>query len=425
MYDLSNIIIVGIVAFIFGALVVFIVLGRKTSALREQNTKLEILHEAEKKSNEDKIRTLTETREQLSNTFAMLSTEALNRNNESFLKLAQENLKQHQIKSEHELEKKEKSFENLIKPIKEALDKTEQQIHNIEKERKEAYGSLTQHLEQMAQTQKSLHSETRNLVQALRRPEVRGQWGEMTLKRLAELAGMVEHCDFYEQESITTEDGALRPDMIVRMPDGREIVVDAKTPLDAYLSAIEAGDEETKAKELARHARNVRNRVRELASKAYWKQFKNSPDFVVLFIPGEQFLYTALDLDRDLLEEALRQKVILSTPTSFVALLRAVAYGWRQETLAENAEHIRHIGEDLYHRLVVFSDYLQKVGKSLDSSVSHFNKAVGSFDARILPSARKFTDMGISAKKELDTVEQIEKTTRAVESSSEDKNLNH
>jgi DNA recombination protein RmuC len=425
MYDLSNIIIVGIVAFIFGALVVFIVLGRKTSALREQNTKLEILHEAEKKSNEDKIRTLTETREQLSNTFAMLSTEALNRNNESFLKLAQENLKQHQIKSEHELEKKEKSFENLIKPIKEALDKTEQQIHNIEKERKEAYGSLTQHLEQMAQTQKSLHSETRNLVQALRRPEVRGQWGEMTLKRLAELAGMVEHCDFYEQESITTEDGALRPDMIVRMPDGREIVVDAKTPLDAYLSAIEAGDEETKAKELARHARNVRNRVRELASKAYWKQFKNTPDFVVLFIPGEQFLYTALDLDRDLLEEALRQKVILSTPTSFVALLRAVAYGWRQETLAENAEHIRHIGEDLYHRLVVFSDYLQKVGKSLDSSVSHFNKAVGSFDARILPSARKFTDMGISAKKELDTVEQIEKTTRAVESSSEDKNLNH
>ena len=425
MYDLSNIIIVGIVAFIFGALVVFIVLGRKTAALREQNTKLEILHEAEKKSNEDKIRTLTETREQLSNTFAMLSTEALNRNNESFLKLAQENLKQHQIKAEHELEKKEKSFENLIKPIKEALDKSEQQIHNIEKERKEAYGSLTQHLEQMAQTQKNLHSETRNLVQALRRPEVRGQWGEMTLKRLAELAGMVEHCDFYEQESINTEDGALRPDMIVRMPDGREIIVDAKTPLDAYLSAIEAGDEETKAKELARHARNVRNRVRELASKAYWKQFKNTPDFVVLFIPGEQFLYTALDHDRDLLEEALRQKVILSTPTSFVALLRAVAYGWRQETLAENAEHIRHIGEDLYHRLVVFSDYLQKVGKSLDSSVSHFNKAVGSFDARILPSARKFTDMGISAKKELDTVEQIEKTTRTVESNSEDKSLNH
>ncbi len=425
MYDLSNLIIVGVVAFIFGALVVFIALGQKISSLREQKTKLEILNEAEKKSNEDKIHALNETREQLSNTFAMLSTEALNRNNESFLKLAQENLKQYQIKSQNELEKKEKSFENMIKPIKQALDKTEQQIHNIEKERKEAYGSLTQHLEQMAQTQKNLHSETRNLVQALRRPEVRGQWGEMTLKRLAELAGMVEHCDFYEQESINTEEGALRPDMIVRMPDGREIVVDAKTPLDAYLSAIEASDEETKAKELARHARNVRNRVRELAGKAYWKQFKNAPDFVVLFIPGEQFLYAALDHDRDLLEEALRQKVILSTPTSFVALLRAVAYGWRQETLAENAEHIRHIGEDLYHRLAVFSDYLQKVGKSLDSSVSHFNKAVGSFDARILPSARKFTDMGISAKKELDKIEQIEKTTRTVESNPEDKTLNH
>ena len=400
---------------LFRSLFVFFLLNNKITQLREQNTKLETLKEADQKSAEEKFQSLKDAQVHLSKTFALLSTEALNRNNDTFLKLAQENLKQYQIKAKNDLDKKEKSFENLIKPIKEALDKTEKQIHSMEKERKEAYGSLTQHLESMAQTQKTLHSETRNLVQALRRPEVRGQWGEMTLKRLAELAGMVEHCDFYEQEQINSEDGLLRPDMIVRMPDGREIVVDAKTPLDAYLSAIEAPDEDTKAKELERHARNVRNRVRELSAKAYWNQFKNSPDFVVLFIPGEQFLYTALDHDKNLLEEALRQKVILSTPTSFVALLRAVAYGWRQETLAENAEHIRHIGEDLYHRLSIFSDYLAKVGKSLDSSVSHFNKAVGSFDARILPSARKFTDMGISTKNAITEIDQIEKTTRSLE----------
>lgn len=422
MFELSHLLGSGFIAFIIGAGLIYILLNGKITLLRERNAKLEALSNADKKSNEEKILALKETQDQLGQTFAVLSTEALNRNNESFLKLAQENLKQFQIKAQHNLDNKEKSFETLIKPIKEALDKNEKQIHTIEKERKEAYGSLTQHLEQMAQTQQNLHSETKNLVQALRRPEVRGQWGEMTLKRLAELAGMVEHCDFYEQESTATEDGTLRPDMIVRMPDGREIVVDAKTPLDAYLSAIESTDDEIIKKELERHARNVRERVRELSAKAYWKQFKNAPDFVVLFIPGEQFLYSALDHDRNLIEDALRQKVILSTPTSFVALLRAVAYGWRQEILAENAENIRHIGEDLYHRLSVFSDYLGKVGKSLDSSVSHFNKAVGSFDARILPSARKFTEMGISAKKDIEAIEQIEKTTRTLDSGVQDNN---
>ncbi len=412
MYDLINLITIALLTFTFGALIVFFLLNNKITQLREQNTKLETLKKADQQSAEEKIQSLKNSQDHLRKTFALLSTEALNRNNDTFLKLAQENLKQYQIKAKNDLDKKEKSFENLVKPIKDALDKTEKQIHSMEKERKEAYGSLTQHLESMAQTQKTLHSETRNLVQALRRPEIRGQWGEMTLKRLAELAGMVEHCDFYEQEQINSQEGLLRPDMIVRMPDGREIIVDAKTPLDAYLSAIEAPDEDTKTRELERHTRNVRNRVRELSAKSYWNQFKNSPDFVVLFIPGEQFLYTALDHDKNLLEDALRQKVILSTPTSFVALLRAVAYGWRQEKLAENAEHIRHIGEDLYHRLSVFSDYLAKVGKSLDTSVSHFNKAVGSFDARILPSARKFTDMGIRSKNAITEIDQIEKTTR-------------
>jgi DNA recombination protein RmuC len=350
----------------------------------------------------------------LEQTFATLSRDALSRNATSFLQLAQESLKQFHVQARGDLEQKEKAVENLVRPIREALQKTEQQIGQIEKERKEAYGALTKHLETMAQTQLQLHGETRNLVQALRRPEVRGQWGELTLKRLTELAGMVEHCDFTQQESVSTDAGVQRPDMVVRMPDGREIVVDVKTPLDAYLSAIEATDDATRAGFLEQHARKVRERVAELSRKAYWSQFKNSPDFVVLFIPGDQFLSAALDLDRNLLEDALRQKVILATPTSFVALLRAVAYGWRQEQLAANAEHIRDTGVELYSRLATFSEHLARVGTGLESAVGHYNKAVGSFESKVLPGARKFSEMGVNAKKELETLERVEKSTRDI-----------
>jgi DNA recombination protein RmuC len=306
----------------------------------------------------------------------------------------------------------------MVKPIREALDKTEKQLRLIENERKEAYGSLTRHLHEMAQTQQLLQGETRNLVKALRRPEVRGQWGEMTLKRLAELAGMVEHCDFFEQEHTQTDEGGMRPDMIVRMPDGREIVVDVKTPLDAYLDAVEASDDKQRELDLDRHARNVRNRVRELASKSYWSQFKNSPDFVVLFIPGDQFLSAALEKERDLLEFALQQKVILSTPTSFVALLRAVAYGWRQEILAENADKIREVGEELYKRLATFVEHMGKVGKSLGSSLDHYNKAVGSLERQLIPGARKLAEMGIQSQKTVASLEPLEKSIRALEAES-------
>ena len=291
----------------------------------------------------------------------------------------------------------------------------------MEKERREAYGSLTRHLETMAESNQQLQRETRHLVQALRRPEVRGQWGEMTLKRLAELAGMVEYCDFYEQEQVEGEEGErLRPDMVVRMPDSREVIVDAKTPLDAYLSAVEASDDQSRKQELARHARNMRQRVRELASKGYWQQFKHAPDFVVLFVPGDQFLNAALDVDHQLLEDALADKVILATPTSLVALLRAVAYGWRQKSLAENAENIQQIGEEFYTRLANFTELFGKLGRSLESSVSNFNKAVGSFDARLLPSARKFSELGIKTRKEPAETAQIEKAVRTVESESSD-----
>ncbi len=363
--------------------------------------------EFERKAAQEKLASLEQT-------FAALSHRALKENNEAFLQLAQATLRQFHAQAKGELDLKEKAVENLIKPVREALEKTEQQLRLMENERKEAYGSLSKHLETMTQTQQLLHGETRNLVQALRRPEVRGQWGEMTLKRLAELAGMVEHCDFYEQEHTNTEEGRLRPDMIVRMPGGREIVVDVKTPLDAYLSAVEATDDEARRKHLEHHARKVRERVRELSSKAYWTQFRSAPDFVVLFIPGEQFLSAALDLDRALLEDALKQKVILTTPTSFVALLRAVAYGWRQESLAANAERIRDVGQELYGRLATFSEHLMKLGRSLNSAVSDYNKTVGSYEAKLLPGARKFSEMGVGDKV-LEEPERIEKAVRDVQ----------
>ncbi len=422
MTDIPVYLAIVLTAAAFGALGAWLFLQTRISNLRERNTQLATSLELQEKNAEEKIAALEQVhqqaqqqiREQLSDTFSNLSQQALKHNSDEFLKLAQENLKQFQTQAQSDLGQKEKAIEHLIKPIQEALQKTEQQIQGMEKERREAYGALHTHLENMARAQASLSTETRNLVNALRRPEVRGQWGEMTLKRLAELAGMVEHCDFYEQESVRTDDGQQRPDMIIRMPDGREIVVDVKTPLDAYLSAIEKEDDQSRDQELVRHARNVRNRVNELAAKAYWAQFSNAPDFVVLFIPGDQFLGAALDKDPSLLEDALRQQVILATPTSFVALLRAVGYGWRQEQLAENADKIKQVGEELYKRLGTFASHLQKLGRSLESSTKHYNSAVGSFDSRILPSAQKFTEMGISTANKLQSSDQIETAVRAI-----------
>ena len=398
-----------------GALITALLFMRKTAHLHNLNTQLQTTLELERKAHIDKLQALQEAREQLAHTFTALSSQALKHNNEEFLKLATENLRHFQTRAHGDLEQREKAIENMVKPIREALDKTEKQIQNIEKDRKEAYGALNHHLETMARTQTDLQDQTRQLVNALRRPEVRGQWGELTLKRLAELAGMVEHCDFYEQEHVDTDTGRQRPDMIVRMPDQREIVVDVKTPLDAYLSAVEAPDEVTRTQHLQRHARNVRQRVQELSSKAYWSQFKDAPDFVVLFIPGDQFLGAALDQDRSLLEDALRKQVILATPTSFVALLRAVAYGWRQEQLAKNAEKIRQVGEELYQRLANFSGHLQKLGRSLESGLKAYNSAVGSFDARVMPGARKFVELGINPGKEIDEPQQIETGIKTAE----------
>ncbi len=411
---------IALAALLLGGLAVYLWLQGRIHHLKQENRELTTTLELERKHAGEKLETFKQAREQLSDTFSALSSKALKHNTEEFLKLAQQNLARFQSQARGDLEQKEKAIEQLVKPVREALEKTERQIQTIEKERKEAYGALHKHIETMNITQEALRDQTQNLVQALRRPEVRGQWGELTLKRLAELAGMVEHCDFYQQENIQTDEGRQRPDMIVRMPDGREIVVDVKTPLDAYLNAIESKEDEQREQAMQRHARNVRQRVNELAGKAYWNQFSQSPEFVVLFIPGDQFLSAALDVDHKLMEDALARHVILATPTSFVALLRAVAYGWRQEQLAKNAEHIKKVGEELYQRLATFTAHLQKMGRSLDSTIKHYNSAVGSFDSRILPSAQKFREMGISSTKEVTTQEQIETGVRQIENESDD-----
>ena len=344
--------------------------------------------------------------------FDAAAAEALRGNSEVFLQMARQALAQQQQLAERQLTEREKAVESMLAPVREALQRTHEQITRIEKERAETFGALRSSIESVALGQQALQRETRNLVTALRRPEVRGQWGEMTLRRLAELAGMVEHCDFVEQVHVAGEDGALRPDMIVNMPDGRQLVVDVKTPLDAYLSAVEAQDDAARDAALKRHAQAVTERVRALASKAYWAQFEHSPDFVVLFIPGDQFLAAAVAEVPSLLEDAVRQHVIIATPTSFVALLKAVAYGWRQNALAENAARIQELAEDLYKRLARFGDHMARVGRALGQSVDAYNSAVGSLERQVLPGARKFTELGLRPGKEIEEIAPVEKLAR-------------
>lgn len=350
----------------------------------------------------------------LSAKFSDLANQSLKSNSENFLRLAEQNLGTQQEKAKRELSEREKAVESLVKPIRDALEAAQRQIAELEKARSEAYGSIKNQIEAMQLGQQSLAQETQNLVKALRRPEVRGRWGEITLRRLVELAGMVEHCDFAEQVHTSGENQAIRPDMIVRMPDQRVLVVDVKTPLDAYLAAAEAADDAQRKLGLERHAKNVRGHIRVLSSKAYWDQFDESPEFVILFIPGDQFLSAALSELPDLIEYALSKQIILATPTSLVALLKAVAYGWRQLALAENAKEIRVLAEELYGRLATFVTHMNRVGRQLASSVDNYNKAVGSLERNVLPGARKFVELGVHARKEAEPLERIESIPRTM-----------
>lgn len=350
--------------------------------------------------------------EQLANSFGKLADAQLRSHSETFLKLAKENLGSHQERAKAELASRQQAVEGLVRPIRDALSRTEAQIEALEKDRHKAHGSITAQLEAMAAGQQMLGAETRNLVNALRRPEVRGQWGEITLRRLVELAGMVEHCDFVTQSHTSTENGSIRPDMIISMPDDRTVVVDVKTPLDAYLDATQNDDEARRITALERHASNVAQRIRELAGKSYWSQFDNSPEFVILFIPGDQFLSAALAQRPNLLDDALRQQVILATPTSLVALLKAIAYGWQQTALAENTAEVRTLAVQLYERLGVFAGHLSNMGKELGNSVKAYNQAIGSLERRVLPSARRFTELGVTPKQHLEPVSTIDELPR-------------
>jgi DNA recombination protein RmuC len=395
-----------------GALIAALRARARTQALHVELAVLQAQVKTEQQLEEERQQSLKLAIERVTSVFDSVAGQSLRANSEMFLKLAREHLSQHHEKAVASLSEREKAIESMLQPIREALAKTEQQMARIEKERAETFGSLKTSLEAVALGQQALQRETRSLVNALRRPEVRGQWGELTLRRLAELAGMVEHCDFAEQVHVKTAEGSLRPDMIVHMPDGRDLVVDVKTPLDAYLEAVDAQTDEQRANALRRHAQQIAERVRQLGAKSYWAQFENSPDFVILFIPGDQFLSAALAELPTLLEDAIRQDVIIATPSSFIALLKAVAYGWRQQALAQNAETIRTLAEDLYKRLAVFASHLTKMGRNLGTTVDAFNSAVGSLERQVLPGARKFTELGVRSDRQIEQLEPIDRLTR-------------
>ncbi|MDP9064875.1 MAG: DNA recombination protein RmuC [Pseudomonadota bacterium] len=397
---------------LFGAVAAFWWAAKREHAIR---TELELLR-ARLKTDEtisaERDQALARAREQLQGVFGELARDTLKSNSEVFLQLAGERWTRQQQDATVSLKERHTAIESLVQPIREALSKTEAQMHGIERERIDAFATLKSQIETLTSGQTQLSKETRNLVTALRRPNVRGQWGEITLKRLVELAGMTAHVDFTEQLHRTTDTGSVRPDMIVHMPERRDIVVDVKTPLDAYLAAIEADDDEARRSQLRRHAQIVGARIRELSSKQYWSQFEHSPDFVVLFLPGDQFLSAALEENSGLIDEALRQNVMLATPSSLVALLKAVAYGWKQTALAENAAEIRRLGEDVYKRLAVFAEHLSKLGKALGTSVDSFNKAVGSLEQQVLPATRRFPELGLRIDRELTALEPIASLTR-------------
>lgn len=351
---------------------------------------------------------LERARQELTGAFQALSGEALKQNNEAFLKLAAVSFEALQAKADGELAQRQQAIDALVKPLHDSLARYDEQIRLLEQSRQSAYGGLDQHLKMLAESHQRLQQETGNLVKALRAPTVRGQWGEITLKRVAELAGMVDHCDFAEQTTVGAEEGRLRPDMVVHLPGGRHIIVDAKTVLAAYLDAHEAQEEHQRAEALRRHAAQVRSRMDDLSLKAYWAQFDRAPEFVVLFLPGEQFLGAALDQDTRLMEDGFARGVVLATPATLIALLRAVAYGWRQERLAAHAEEAGKLGKDLYERMAVLADHLNDVGQALGKSVSAYNRAVGSLETRILPAARRFKELGVSSDKEIAALEPAE-----------------
>lgn len=359
---------------------------------------------------------LQQTEKKLVETFQSLSATALKDNNQAFLVLAENKLSEFQKQAEANLTGKQKEFQTLVTPIKESLSKFEKSITDLETKRVAAYSSIAQQVTTLIDSQQTLRQETSKLVRALSSSSVRGRWGEMQLKRVVELAGMLNYCDFLEQQNVDTEEGRLRPDMIIRLVGGKTIVVDSKTSLSAYLEALEATDEVTRKRKLEDHARQIKTHLLDLGRKAYWDQFKPSPEFVVMFIPGEVFFSAALEQDPSLLELGMNQKVILASPTSLISLLKAAAYGWRQEDIEREAQKISELGKELYERLNVLAGHFSGIGKSLNSAVESYNRTINSLESRVLVSGRKFKELkSIGLEKEIEVLAPVEKTAQVGE----------
>lgn len=388
------------------------VLQLEITQFREKEASLLSKIAERERAAEEKLQILENAREELTKQFSHISQIALEKNNQIFLDLAKEKLEVQNQQAKSELSQHQQRMDHNIKHLYEILEKLEQHNRSLEEKRTHAYSSLSEQIKNLVETQHRLQLETRNLVTALRAPSQRGRWGEIQLKRVVEMSGMLEYCDFEQQVSRDTEEGRLRPDLIVKLPNSKSIVVDSKVALEAYLDAVHSQDEETKKLKLSAHAQHVRRHITQLSSKSYWQQFDHTPEFVVMFLPGEPMFSAALEADPQLIEFGAEHRVLIATPITLIALLRAVAYGWRQEKIAESAQEISKMAQDLYARVNTTAEHFIKLGSNLDRSVKTYNEAIGSLERMVLPQIRKLREKGIGTQTEIPILEPIERVTR-------------